>query len=362
LTCGGHARPVVNLSFSDITTDGVYYMLSASKDGQPMLRQGDTGDWIGTFLGHKGAVWGCALNSDATKAATASADFTAKFWDAASGDELHTFSMNYIVRAIDLDKKGVHLMLASKQQCYMHDMNRIDADPITWEAHGGNVKRCAYVDENQNCALTAGEDNKIRLWDLRQPLSTFAREADLSGLPFGDFSIDRLGSKSMYTVACGRQIRFYDTNFHLLKSFDAPTPVYSAALAPDGESFVFGGEDFKIYRYRFDDFKEIDNCKGHFGPVHCVRFSPDGELYASGSEDGTVRLWQTHLGKDYGLWKVDRSIPASLPSGAIIGFPLSSSPNQAGVSMDSPHVITVSSSNVPIIVVPKSPTSPRMPH
>ncbi|KAJ1825546.1 hypothetical protein LPJ73_009235, partial [Coemansia sp. RSA 2703] len=77
LTCSGHTRPVVQLAFSNFISGNRYMLISACKDGKPILREGPTGDWLGTFLGHKGAVWSAMLNADTSRAVTASADYTA---------------------------------------------------------------------------------------------------------------------------------------------------------------------------------------------------------------------------------------------------------------------------------------------
>lgn len=76
LVAPGHTRPVTHLNFSALQDDGTYLLISSCKDGNPMLREW-TGDWVGTFVGHKGAVWSTKLSPDASRAASGSADFTA---------------------------------------------------------------------------------------------------------------------------------------------------------------------------------------------------------------------------------------------------------------------------------------------
>ncbi|TRY55132.1 hypothetical protein DNTS_033241 [Danionella cerebrum] len=265
LTCSGHTRPVVDLAFSGITPYG-YFLISACKDGKPMLRQGDTGDWIGTFLGHKGAVWGATLNKEATKAATAAADFTAKVWDAVTGDEVLTLAHKHI-------DSNCLLTAGNDKVLRIYDLSKPESEPQEIAGHTSAIKKALWCNDDQQI-LSAAEDKTIKLWDksTNEVVKTLSFEASVS-------SMEYVPDDEILVITHGRTIAFYKAHsLELIKSVDAPASIHSASLHPEKDFFVAGGDDFKLY-------------------------NPDGELYASGSEDGTLRLWQTAVGKTYGLWK-----------------------------------------------------------
>ncbi|KAK9800159.1 hypothetical protein WJX73_000190 [Symbiochloris irregularis] len=261
LVCHGHERPIVELSYSPVTPDG-YFLTSASKDGLPMLRNGSTGDWIGTFQGHKGAVWSCILNDSATVAATASADFSARVWDALSGKELHNFAHPHIVRTLQFMHHSNKLLTAGWPKLMrLYDLERPEAEPQIVEGVPDNV-RCASLHPEDKVLLTSYIDKPgISVWDLRTA--------------------------------------------QIVSSMAAPSKVTSIEVQPDGSRFLTadgheakgriaaGGEDLWVHLHDYDSGVEIECNKGHHGPVHCVRFAPGGESYASGSEDGTIRIWST---------------------------------------------------------------------
>jgi len=302
LTCSGHTRPVVDLSFSKITADG-YFIISACKDSNPMLRKGDTGDWIGTFLGHKGAVWAATLNKDATKAATGAADFTTLLWDAVTGEELTKFQHKHIVKAVAFSPDCSQLLTGGQEKiirCFRVD--KPESDPDIVGRHEGGIKKTLWFNDDGQC-LSASDDRTIRKWDMRSNT-----EVQQIKLPNAVNDIELSEDQKTLLVTYNNRLGIYDAQtLEEIRSQTMPTIFNSASMHPQKKYIVAGGEDFKLYKLDYDTFEELESHKGHFGPVHIVRFSPDGELYASGSEDGTVRLWQTHLGTNYGLWQCVKS-------------------------------------------------------
>jgi serine-threonine kinase receptor-associated protein len=301
LTCSGHTRPVTHLDFSDITESGNSFLISACKDGKPMLRLGDTGDWVGTFEGHKGAVFGVGLNRKATLAASGAADFSAKLWDAISGEEKCNYQHNHTVKSVAFDEDSTHLLTGNNEKLIrVFDLNQPSTNPAVeiYAGHTGAIKRALFC-RNDKCIISCAEDKAIRIWDRSS-----GQEIHKIDFPCNPSNIEISRDGSILTIANGMNVTFYEANsWNKIKEVAVPSKLADASLHPDKLVFVCGGEDFKIYKFDYMTGNEIQSFKGHFGPVHCISFSPDGELYASGSEDGTLRLWQTTVGKTYGLWK-----------------------------------------------------------
>ncbi|XP_015872147.2 uncharacterized protein LOC107409224 isoform X1 [Ziziphus jujuba] len=290
LVCHGHSRPVVDLFYSPITPDG-FFLISASKDSSPMLRNGETGDWIGTFEGHKGAVWSCSLDSNALRAASGSADFSAKLWDALTGDELHSFEHKHIVRACAFSEDTNLLLTGGVEKILrIFDLNRPDAPPREVDNSPSSIRTVAWLHSDQTILSSCTDIGGVRLWDVRSGKIVQTLETKS---PVTSAEVSQDGR--YITTADGSTVKFWDANhFGLVKSYNMPCNVESASLEPKfGNKFIAGGEDMWVHLFDFHTGEEIGCNKGHHGPVHCVRFSPGGESYASGSEDGTVRIWQT---------------------------------------------------------------------
>ncbi|KAL9617033.1 MAG: hypothetical protein Q9160_008150 [Pyrenula sp. 1 TL-2023] len=348
LTCHGHSRPVTHLSYSSILEGETYYLLSACKDNYPMLRDGITGDWIGTFVGHKGAVWSSEIAVDGKTAATGSADFTAKIWDTQTGECLYTLAHNHIVRAVSFPRQKappVVITGGADKVLRIWDLERCTKNPeatgtrnqasngtsttapeptnqsqapetsssIAFEVgpdiHTSTIKSVIWH-PNYNIVTTAAEDKTIRWFDLRAtttPIHTYQTSSPISSVNLNTLSILPASDPGLLSCAAGRNVIVFEGSKPgnpPIKTFEFEDhEVASVAVNAESGKLVTGGKSdpwARVWDFKSGEVEEVQ--KGHHGPIWSTCFSPDGRIYATGSEDGTVKLWKAGEGA-WGLWK-----------------------------------------------------------
>jgi serine-threonine kinase receptor-associated protein len=279
-------------------------------DKLPMLRDGASGDWIGTFQGHKGAVWSCKMDPSGSLAATASGDFSVKVWDAITGKELYTMLHKHIVKTCNFSPSSKYLATGGHEGLLrVYDLTAPKDEPrqVSMSLTPTVVVVVCKVEWQDESTLLVGcGDGTIRVWKVpaaaneplpAQPVAVMDTKTKKE-IRDMETTTTTTSGQSILAVAAGDQVLFYDIakNYALLKQYKMPVNFHDeggVSLHPSGSKFIAGGSDLWVRVFDYKSGEMLECLKGHHGPIRCLRYSPDGKTYASGSEDGTIRLWKT---------------------------------------------------------------------
>lgn len=288
--CPGHTRPIVHINYSNIV-DGTYWFVTSCHDSKPMIRNGESGDWVGTFEGHKGAVYCSAFDAGASRLVTGSGDYTAVVWDAVTGQNLHTWNHPHYIKSNDWWSDRI-VTGNFDGHVRVFDANNFSPEPlITLAVAEKQIIKNVYFVNDTNIVISASE-SLIKKWDLRS--KQVVGQLDITGLNVLDFTHYVGGTKPTLVAGHGKSISFVDpATLQITHSFLTTDDVECASLSPDGR-FVAVGSKIKAKEFAFHDGTELENHRGHHGPIFHVRYAPDGTQFATGAEDGMCRVWPAH--------------------------------------------------------------------
>jgi WD40 repeat protein/tRNA A-37 threonylcarbamoyl transferase component Bud32 len=288
----GHTS-FVRLAFSP---DGTR-LATASGDWTARVWDARTGQPLLECRGHTGPVTCVAFSPDGTRLATASADRTARLWNSRTGRPLaqckgHTDP----VTSVAFNPEGTRLATAS-----------YDKAARVWDAgtggflqeckgHTGEVFCVAFSPDGTRLA-TASVDGTARLWNAAtgQPLAEY-KDPRGSAILSVAFSPDGV---RIATASSNHLARVWDvrTGRPLVECKGHSDQVSSVTFSPDGTRLATASSDRTARVWDALAGRVLLECKGHTDGLYGVAFSPEGTRLATASVDKTARLWDARTGR-----------------------------------------------------------------
>jgi WD40 repeat protein len=282
-------------------------LATASADGTARLWDAWTGDLRDVLSGHAGWVQGVAFSPDGQRLATSSWDRTAKVWEASSGRELFTLARHAgWLRGLDWSPAcqpapdpdsallcGQQLATASEDGTVRLWNAGPSRELLSFVASSQPVRRLAWSPNGLRLA-TAGEDGQAAIWEAASGeqvlvVQHLAAVRDVAWSPDG---------RQLATASDDRSAVIWDaaTGERLSTLSGTSGVVTGVAWSPDGQRVATSGSDSlaRIWDAVGDNDPLI--LEGHTSRVNNVAWSPDGQRLATSGGDRTARVWDAQSG------------------------------------------------------------------
>jgi WD40 repeat protein/serine/threonine protein kinase len=275
-------------------------VVTASADKTARIWDAGTGSQLAVLLGHDNAVYAAAYSPDNTRIVTASADKTARIWDAHSGKQLAVLSGHGdTVDAAAYSPDGTYIITGSRDKTARIWDARSGKQLAVLSGHGDFVFAAAYSPDGTRI-VTASADKTARIWDAHsgKQLAVLSGHGDavdaVAYSPDGTHIITASRDKTarIWDARSGKQVAVLSGHGDF---------VYAAAYSPDGTHIITGSRDKTARIWDAHSGKELAVLSGHGDYVHAARYSPDGTRIVTASADKTGRIWDARLGKELTL-------------------------------------------------------------
>ena len=199
-------------------------------------------------------VWSCVLNKPAMLAATASADFSCKLWNAISGQELQSWVHGHIVRSAHFSTTTGKLATACHDKCLrVFDTGSLTAEPFVVAGLADAVRSAKFLRNDTSLLVSYASRAGLDVIDVRtgKVAQSLATAAPVT-------SIDIAHDGATVTTAAGVEVGVYDgESMRQLHRVEALQQVESASLHAAKGQLVVGGRDMWAYMLDFPSGKPV---------------------------------------------------------------------------------------------------------
>jgi WD40 repeat protein len=281
-------------------------VLTASADNTARIWDARTGEPIGQPLRHAGPVRAASFDPKGERVITGSDDGTARFWTVRTSEPIgealrHTAG----VQVVAFDSKGERVVTASTDTAQVWDA-RTGAPIGRPLQHKGGI-RTAKFDPTGERVVTASDDRTAHIWNARtgepigKSLPHLPSTKDMFFTNVTDAAFDPKGER-VVTASVDHTARIWDarTGAPIGKPLQHTDWVRTAAFDPAGAHIVTASEDgtARVWDGRTDE--PIGKPLQHEGPVLSAAFDREGKRIVTTSTDGTARIWDAHTGEPIG--------------------------------------------------------------